>query len=47
MWPGEAASLAVQSPSDAMVTSGNDGCNDDIGSECSEGEQSKELHARF
>jgi len=42
---GEAAFLAVQSPSDAVVTSGNGGCNDDIGNQGGEGEQSKELHA--
>lgn len=47
MWAGETASLAVQSASDAMVTSGNGGCKDNIGSEGSEWEQSKELHAGF
>ena len=47
MWAGEAAFLSVHTPSDAMVTSGNGGCNDGIGSEGSEGEQSKELHAGF
>jgi len=45
VWAGEAASLAVDSPSDTVVTSGNCGCNDDIGGKGGDGEQSKELHA--
>jgi hypothetical protein len=47
VWAGEAASLAVESPSDTVVASGNCRCNDDIGGEGGEREQSKELHAEL
>ena len=45
MWAGEAAFLAGQPPSDAVVAGGNGGCDDDISSQNGKGEQSKELHA--
>jgi len=45
LWAGEAAFLAADPPSNAVVVGGNNGCDDDISSQSGEGEQSKELHA--
>jgi hypothetical protein len=45
LWAGEAAFLAAQPPSEAVVAGGYDGCDDDISSQNGKGKQSKELHA--